>query len=153
MTKPLKVKLRSLYAVAAHRVLDGLPLGMSILSAPATPVWSPPTDLFECENHYVIRVAVSGLKSTPKGELENADVLVENDIVAIRGSRRDECPLTKHVYYQMEIHYGDFEVRVRVNAPFDRENIRAEYRDGFLQVLIPKAERVLPGKHKIEVAF
>lgn len=144
MAERLTVKLRTLFA-------GGDPLGLGMLNTPATPLWNPPTDIFECDNHYVILVAVSGLKRGPNGELENAEVLVEQDTVIIRGNRRDDCPLAKHVYYRMEIHYGDFEVRVRVNAPFDRENICAEYRDGFLQVLIPKAERALPGKHKIDV--
>jgi len=117
----------------------------------AARAWRPPTDVFECDQAYVIRAAISGLKKDEKGELQDTEVLVEKDSVVIRGSRSERCPHTKRVFYQMEIHYGPFECRVRISAPFDRDGIRAEYRDGFLEVIVPKAAPPEPGARHIEV--
>lgn len=114
-------------------------------------VWEPPTDVFECDKVFVIKMALSGLTKYEGGELKDAEVLIENDTIIIRGRRTDRCPHTKRNFYQMEIHYGYFERRVCIRAPFDREHVHAEYRDGFLEVVVPKAERIRPGTHRIEV--
>ena len=89
----------------------------------------------------MIRVEISGLRQTAAGEIENAELLVEGDLVILRGNRSDDCPHTKCNYHQMEIQYGPFEVAVAIPAPFDREAITTKYRDGFLEVVVPKARR------------
>jgi HSP20 family molecular chaperone IbpA len=40
----------------------------------------------------------------------------------------------------MEIRFGDFRTDVELHWPIDTEKIDAEYRDGFLQVILPKAK-------------
>ena len=114
-------------------------------------VWRPPTDVFECDSVYVIRVAVSGLQRDADGELLGVEVLVKNDTVVVRGNRPDGCTHTKRAFFQMEIHYGRFERYIRFTAPFDRDNIRAEYRDGFLEVVVPKAPQIRGKPRRIQV--
>jgi HSP20 family molecular chaperone IbpA len=40
----------------------------------------------------------------------------------------------------MEINYGDFALEVRLPVPVDRDRIDASYTDGFLKVVLPKAQ-------------
>jgi len=124
---------------------------LGLIHTQPTSVWEPPTDVYECEDLYAIKVAISGLKKSASGDLEDAEVLVEDDTIVVRGHRRDYCPLKKYAIHQMEIHYGPFEVRVRIYAPFDRDRVTATYSDGFLEVLVPKAARTLPGRHRIAI--
>ena len=127
-----------------------LPMGQLMATHPARP-WRPPTDVFECDRVYVIRTAISGLRKNDKGELEDAEVTVENDTVIIRGHRRDHSSHAKRVFYQMEVHYGHFEVRVRINRPFGRDGVAAQYKDGFLEVIVPKEKQAGPDTRRIRV--
>lgn len=126
---------------AVDRLCESLLGDTPGLGSPKPHHWHPPTDVFECDRVYVIRVAVSGLRHEVDGAIQDATVVVEDDTVVIRGNRIDSCRHTKRAFFQMEINYGPFERRVRFTTPFDRDNIHAEYRDGFLEIVIPKAPR------------
>jgi len=133
-------KIWSQHLVVMHKLLEEHSIGGQS-GFPRSGVWRPPTDVFECSEAYVVRLAISGLRRNAAGEVEDAEVTIENDLLTIRGNRRERCDHERWKFLQMEIHYGPFECRVRLNAPFDRDGIRALYRDGFLDVIIPKASR------------
>ena len=94
--------------------------------------WRPPTDMFETEDRYVVRVEISGMKD---GEFS---VLVENNVLSITGSRAEASE--RRAYHQMEIHFGEFSTEVEVPGNVDVTQIKADYDDGFLWVVLPKAQ-------------
>src|SRR5258706_14634620 len=69
-------------------------------------VWHPPTDAYETEGHFVIRMDVAGVKR------EDLNVLLEDGYVLIRGIRRDTVRPGKKHFYKMEITMGPFERKV-----------------------------------------
>jgi HSP20 family protein len=69
------------------------------------------------------------------------DVTVVEDRVVIRGRRREDDRACRTCYQQMEIHYGAFLRVVPIRFPFDRDGIRAAYREGFLTVDVPRMEQ------------
>ena len=95
-------------------------------------VWSPPTDVYETENAYVVRVEIAGMRE------EDFDITVENNFLSIRGSRPDVSE--RRAYQQMEIRFGKFETVVGMPGPIDLEASRADYSEGFLTVTLPKAK-------------
>ena len=94
-------------------------------------VWSPPTDLFDLETAYVVRVEVAGMRQ------QDFSVQLENNYLVISGSRPDTPE--RRAYYQMEVRFGEFSTVVAIPSPVDAENASAEYEDGFLIVSLPKA--------------
>lgn len=94
-------------------------------------VWSPPTDMYETENTYVARVEVAGMRE------DDFEILVENNTLLISGARPDYTE--RRAYQQMEIRFGKFSTSVHLPGPVNMEQARAEYKDGFLTVTIPKA--------------
>ena len=136
---------------ALGRLYEELPMGRKIMLAGPTTVWRPPTDVFESDHAFVIRSEISGLRTGPHGEIENAEVVVAGDVVTLRGNRSDDCPHTKCNYHQMEIQYGPFQVSVAIPVPFDSATVQPRYRDGFLEVVVPKAARAKPGSCRIRV--
>ena len=147
------IRTFSAMAGAMDRLCEDMLIDSHGLGAHGPHHWHPPTDVFECDHVFVIKLAVSGLKTGPSGAIEGAEVLVEGDTVIIRGERNDHCHHTKRAFFQMEIHYGRFERRVRFTSPFDRDKIGASYRDGFLEVIVPKAQRVRGKPHRIEIQY
>ena len=136
-----RVERRTIRVTAMGRMYEELPMGRKIMLSSSSAVWRPPTDVFESGDAYVIRVEISGLRQTAAGTVENAELFVQGDLIVLRGQRTDDCPHTKCNYHQMEIQYGPFEVAVAIPAPFDRAAITSKYRDGFLEIVVPKVRR------------
>jgi HSP20 family protein len=93
-------------------------------------VWSPPTDLFETEDKFVVRVEIAGLRD------QDFAVTLEHNYLVIAGSRPD-IP-ERRAYHQMEIRFGEFSTVVALPGPVDSDDTAAEYSDGFLVVTLPK---------------
>lgn len=94
-------------------------------------LWSPPTDLYETQNEYVVRVEVAGMSDA------DFEVLYENGLLIINGARPDVPQ--RRAYHQMEISTGKFSTTLGLTGPLDVDSARAEYADGFLTVTLPKA--------------
>lgn len=96
-------------------------------------LWRPPTDLFEIEEAFVVRVEIAGM--------QNAELNIANDgqVLAIHGLR--EHAAERAAYHQMEVHFGEFLSLVELPGPADMDAISAHYEDGFLLVTVPKAGR------------
>jgi HSP20 family protein len=141
----------SLQVVAVDQLFEDLAMG----SSRGATAWRPPTDVFESEEAFIVRMAISGLRHGPDGRIQNAQVVVEDDVLTVRGCRHENCPHQKYKFYQMEIHYGYFECHVRIHAAFDRDGVKAQYRDGFLEIFIPKTDsrRGRSGTHRIAVEY
>lgn len=101
--------------------------------------WSPPTDVYETAETYVVRVEVAGMRE------EDFEVSFEKDHLFIAGTRSDS--MERRAYHQMEIQFGRFMTIVHVLVPVDVDAARAEYRDGFLVVTLPKSK---PSQVKVE---
>ncbi len=95
-------------------------------------IWSPPTDVYEIEQSFVVKVEVAGMRE------EDFEVAVENNVLIIGGNRPDLSE--RRAYYQMEIRSGRFEIAIELPAPVDVETAVAEYKDGFLVINLPKAD-------------
>ncbi len=92
--------------------------------------WNPPTDVFETEENFIVRVEIAGMKDA------DFEVAIENQILMISGNRSE--PNERRAYRQMEIRFGKFEIAVEISVPVEIERAVAEYKDGFLVVQLPK---------------
>lgn len=89
-------------------------------------------DIYEKENFLVIKSAVAGVN--PK----DIDISVEPDLVVIRGERKKEEEKVKKYYYQ-ECFWGRFSRTLVLPCPIKPEEVRANFKNGVLTVLLPKA--------------
>jgi len=98
--------------------------------------WHPPTDVYETDTFYVVRVEVAGMR---QGGFK---ISLADRTLVITGVRED--PVVKQAYHQIEICYGDFRSEVALPGPVDDRRVEAVYEDGFLRVVLPKrpAQRV-----------
>jgi HSP20 family protein len=101
--------------------------------------WSPPTDVYETEEVYIVRVEIAGMRE------EDFEVQLENNTLLISGSRPDLTE--RRAYQQMEIRFGKFSTAITLPGSVNIEQARAEYKDGFLIVVLPKAT---PNQIKVE---
>jgi HSP20 family protein len=94
-------------------------------------LWRPPTDVYETDEAYIIQIEVAGMSGADFG------ISLHERRVTVHGVRQD--PGGARAYHQMEIHFGEFRTDVEVPGPIDRRSVRADYLDGYLKVLLPKA--------------
>lgn len=94
-------------------------------------LWSPPTDQYETDDAYVVRVEIAGMRE------DDFEVSLENNTLYISGTRPDFPE--RRAYQQMEIRFGKFSTALLLPGPVNIEQARAEYINGFLTVVLPKA--------------
>jgi HSP20 family protein len=108
--------------------------------------WSPAVDIFETDNDLVLQADL------PDVELKDIDVRVENQTLSISGERKFNRETENKGYHRIERGYGNFTRSFAIPGAFDTEKIAAEYKNGVLQVKLPKKEAAKPRQIKVEVA-
>jgi len=104
--------------------------------------WAPIVDIYEDENNIVLRAELPGMRK------EDINIEVTKDSLSITGERKFDSDDKKN-YVRVERPYGPFARTFAINAPFDASAVKASYKDGILELTIPKSEEVKP--KKIEV--
>ncbi|MCR4404909.1 MAG: Hsp20/alpha crystallin family protein [Candidatus Acetothermia bacterium] len=96
------------------------------------PDWLPPTDVYETEEEFIVRMELPGM------EREEIRISFMEGILTIRGERRNELEASRVRYHQMEIRHGLFQRAICFPGPIAKDKIKAQYRQGLLKVVLPK---------------
>jgi HSP20 family protein len=112
-----------------------------------TETWHPPTDVYETEEAIVVKMAISGVRS------EDVSVTITGNTLTISGKRLDPSNHKKLCFYLMEIRYGYFERSVVLPKNIDASKIEASYKDGFLEITVPKAEEMQRAPKTVKIAL
>jgi len=105
-------------------------------------VWEPAIDVCETQDKVVVVVELAGV------EEQDIEITVNRDRFLIRGERKRPSYGERQTYYQMEIPSGPFEREVPLPAAVDPEGGEASYKDGLLEVVLPKLG---PRHRKVEI--
>ena len=105
--------------------------------------WVPLADIYENDNDLIVRAELPGVD--PK----MVDLRVENNVLTIRGERPFEPNVEQENYHRLERSYGTFSRSFTLPATIDADKIRAEYRDGILNLTLPKSEKAKPKRIQI----
>ncbi len=116
------------YVIEDIRNLPDSAIGRGSLRAHA---WRPPTDFYEIEDAYILRVEIAGMDE------KDFNIGLDQNILTVQGARLD-IP-DRRAYHQMEINFGEFITAVELPGPIDVENVSAEYLNGFLVITFLKA--------------
>jgi len=109
--------------------------------------WQPPTDVYETNEEIVVVMSIPGAKA------ENINVSFSDEMLSVNGFRTDDMPHEKICFYQVEIRYGYFERNVYIPKTINIDHIHATYKNGFLQIILPKAEQKTPKMFTIKINF
>ena len=115
------------------------------LSAHHPDSWTPPIDVYETEDRYVIAAEVPGLARA------DVDLAVEDARLTIRGQRLDRPATAGDVvhFHQVERGHGSFARTFEFASKIDVDAVEADLTNGVLTITLPKAAR--PPARKIEV--
>jgi HSP20 family protein len=107
--------------------------------------WAPAVNISETEKAYLIKVDL------PEVKKEDVKVTSENGVLAIEGERRQEKRADGEKFHRVESVYGRFLRRFTLPDDAQEEQIEASFKDGALQVAVPKALAKSPKARQIAV--
>jgi HSP20 family protein len=104
--------------------------------------WKEPSiDLYEEENNIKVKAELPGIKK------EDISVKVTEDTLTVSGKKSSRKEINKENYYTKEISEGSYTRTISLPAEVDREKVKASYKDGVLEIELPKS----PQKQAMEV--
>ncbi|MFL5403653.1 MAG: Hsp20/alpha crystallin family protein [Gemmatimonadales bacterium] len=122
-----------------NRILDEAFAGLAFPeSSVVTSTLFAPTDVSEDENALQITMELPGVNS------DNVRLSLENNVLTIRGEKRQELDENNERVHRSERVYGVFERTFVLPNTVDPDQIEARFENGVLVVRIPKAERARP---------
>jgi len=98
--------------------------------------WSPKVDFFDRGEAAVLRAELPGL------EQEDIELEVQDRRLLLAGERRFTREVKEEQYHRVERSYGRFCRSFTLPYEVDREKVAATYRNGVLEVVLPRSERV-----------
>lgn len=107
--------------------------------------WTPAVDVVETENELVLKADLPGID--PK----DVEINVENDTLSLRGERKYEKDVKEKDYRRLERAYGSFVRSFTLPGTVDSEKIAAEYKNGVLEIKLPKRAEAKPKQIKVAV--
>lgn len=115
--------------------------GLRTESAPFTPV----VDVEETPEEFVLRADLPGVSQ------KDVKVSLMGDTLTLRGERREEKKEKSGTLLRIERSIGSFERCFTLGAPVRADGVKATYRDGVLEIHVPKAEEARMREIQIQV--
>lgn len=107
--------------------------------------WAPSVDISETDAEYLIKAELPDVKK------EDVKVTVEDSVLTLQGERRQEKEEKNKKYHRIERSYGSFVRRFALPDQVDETKVKAEFKDGMLNLHIPKSEKAKPKAIEVTV--
>lgn len=107
-------------------------------------VW-PAVDMYDKADEIVVKAEVPGI------DKKNIKISVSENVLTIKGEMKKEEEIKEEDYYYCERSYGSFSRSLTLPAKVVENKISAEFKDGILEVHLPKAAEAKPKEIKVEI--
>lgn len=111
----------------------------------ATRPWYPAVDILESKDSYLLRAELPGMKK------EDLGVEIKDGVLTLTGERKFEETKDGVDYHRVERAQGKFSRSFDLPQTVKHDGIKATYRDGILEVHVPKAEEAKPRQIAVSV--
>ncbi len=128
-----------------NRMFDNLFRGELPEPSDLLSTWNPSVDIAEREDGYVVKVELPGVNK------EDVRITLEENLLTIRGEKKQEKESKDQNYHRMERSYGSFQRSFTLPTSVKADKIDANYRDGILTVTLPKAEEARRKQIEVKV--
>lgn len=107
--------------------------------------WSPKVDIYETQDNYVINAELPGLTK------DQINIDVNDNTLTIKGEKKFEEKVEKDNYVRVERSYGTFSRSFVLSDNVNTEGITANYKEGILELTLPKKEEAKPKEIKVQI--
>jgi HSP20 family protein len=127
-----------------HRLFDAF-VGRPATMAAGDRMWLPAVDVHETKDDIVLSFDVPGVTE------KDIQLTITGDLLTVRGERKFERQNSDASFHRVERVFGRFERSVQLPMAVQTDKVKASYRDGVLEVKVPKAEGIKPREIKIDL--
>jgi len=127
-----------------NRLFDSF-FGRPVSTAAGTRAWAPVFDMYETKDELVLNVELPGVRE------KDISLSITGDLLTVKGERAFNQELKDENYVHLERVYGKFERSIQLPMPVQADRVKATFRDGVLEVKLPKAEEIKPKDIKIDI--
>jgi HSP20 family protein len=107
--------------------------------------WTPALDVYEDKDNLYVKAELPGMKR------EDIDVTLHDGTLSISGERKSESKHEVADVYRSERFFGRFQRTVTLSSDVAPEKVKAEYKDGILNITLPKTEEAKPKQIDVKV--
>jgi HSP20 family protein len=107
--------------------------------------FAPRSDASVTQVSYEVAMELPGVR------LEDVSVSIQNNMLIVTGEKRSEHEETGRSYFFSEREYGSFQRAFRIPPDADPEQIDADFRNGVLRILVPKAAPEAAQSRKVPI--
>jgi HSP20 family protein len=100
--------------------------------------WAPPVDIHETDDALILKAELPGFSK------DDVNVELKDNSLTLKGQRQDEKEVKEEQYHRRERTYGSFQRTFMLPATVDPEKVTATYKDGVLELRLPKRETAKP---------
>jgi len=112
---------------------------------PESGMVSPDIDIFEDGSDVVVKAEMPGMKK------EDIEVNLTDEMVTVSGEKKKEEKVEKKDYYRVERSYGSFRRSFKLPKEVQSDKAKASFKDGVLEVRVPKTEEAVKKEKKIKI--
>jgi HSP20 family protein len=95
--------------------------------------WAPAMDIAETDKEYLLKADL------PEVAKENIKIGIEDGVLSLEGERKQEKEENTKKFHRVERVYGKFVRRIAVPSDVDQQHVAAEFKNGVLNVHLPKS--------------
>ena len=107
--------------------------------------WTPAADIAEHDDAYVVKAELPGITK------EDVKITVQDNVLTIRGEKKQESESKGSSYHRVERTYGSFQRSFTLPTSVKSDKIDAAFKDGILSITMPKAEEAKPKQIEVKV--
>ena len=107
--------------------------------------WAPSVNVAETDENIIVTAELPGVKQ------DDVDITVADGVLTLKGEKKEEKEVKEKNYHRIERSYGSFQRSVSLPTGVQADKAKATYKDGVLQVTIPKTEEAKPKQIRINV--
>ena len=108
--------------------------------------WMPTVDISETDAGYLIKAEI------PEVKKEDVKVNIQDGMLTISGERHQEKEEKSQKFHRIERAYGSFSRSFRMPDDADENTVNAEFKDGMLNVTLPKSKKAETKSVSVSIA-
>lgn len=145
MTANIRSPFRELMALQdrMNRMFDSSVHGEGTDEDMEAAAWTPAVDIYETSDAIMVNVEAPGMSR------EQFTVEVKDEVLTLKGERPFEKGVSREHYHRIERAYGRFRRSFVLGTPIHNDGIIATYRNGILEIVLPKVEEAIARKIEI----
>ena len=105
----------------------------------------PAVDIAEEKDLFIVKVELPGINKS------DVKITVQDDVLTVRGEKKQEKEQKESNYHRVERSYGVFQRSFTLPTSIHSERIDAEFKDGLLTINLPKVEEAKPKEIEVKV--